>query len=117
MGPMPESQSFDLTPAQIKTLQRLLESGFQFVPMERITRHVVVEKNRFVALLDPGEGKLKLFGEIGYRFDDGIGVLVKRGGKQAFVCKTEAVPATPVLLSAYSRVKKELAEILADVHQ
>jgi len=117
MRPMPESQSFELTPAQIKTLQRLLASGFQFVPMERITRHVVVEKDGFIALLDPAEGKLKLFGQVGYRVGDGIGMLVEQGRQHSFVWKKQSIPATPVLLSACSRVKKELAEILVDVHQ
>jgi hypothetical protein len=114
---MTEPQSLELSPAQIRTLQQLLDAGFQFVTLERITRHVVVEKGGFVALLDPVEGKLRLFGQIGYRVGDGIGVLVDQRGEQAFVWKKHAVAATPELLADYSRVKDELAEILQDAKQ
>lgn len=114
---MTEPQSPELTPAQIRTLQQLLDAGFQFVTMERITRHVVVEKDGFVALLDPGEGKLRLYGQIGYRVGEGIGVLVERSGTQSFVWKRETIPVTSELLAAYSRVKKELAEILHGAKQ
>lgn len=114
---MIDQQFSELTPSQIRVFQKLLDAGFQFASMERITRQVVVEKDRFVALLDPAEGKLKLFGQIGYRLGDGIGMLVEQGGQHSFVWKKQSIPATPVLLSGYSRVKKELAEILAGVHQ
>jgi len=114
---MTEPQSLELTPAQITTLQHLLDAGFRFVMMERITRHVVVEKDGFIALLDPSGGNLRIFGQVGYRIGDGIGMLIERGGEQAFVWKNDSVPATPELLTAHSQVKKELAEILADVHQ
>ena len=114
---MTEPQSLELTPAQIKALEELSKAGFQFVTMERITRHLVVEKEGFIALLDPGDGKLRLFGQIGYRVRDGIGVLVEQGPKKAFVWKKNSVAATPDLLAVCSRVKKELAEILQDAKQ
>jgi hypothetical protein len=114
MNGMDERQPLELSHAQLRTLQRLLANGFELVPMERLTRQVVVERNRFVALLDPSGGKLKVYGQVGYRIGEGIGMLVTRGCRQAFVWKHEGVPATPQLMEEYARVKKELAEILEE---
>src|ERR1700687_6129734 len=111
---MTESQSPELTPGQIRLLENLLAAGFQFANIERITRHLVVERGGFVALLDPAEGKLRLFGQVGYRVGDGIGMLIQQGGEPAFAWKKESVAATPELLKMYSRIKAELTEILGD---
>jgi hypothetical protein len=109
---MAESQSLELTPQQIATLQELLDAGYQFTAIEHVTRQVAVEKNGFIALLDPADGKLKLFGQIGYRLGEGIGMLIERGGKRYFVWKKQEVEATPDLLAAYRRVRAELMEML-----
>jgi hypothetical protein len=106
------SQSAELTPVQIRLLENLLAAGFQFVNMERITRHLLVEKSGFIALLDPAEGQLRLFGQVGYRMGDGIGMLIEQGGRPAFVWKKESVAASSELLAAYERVKIELTEIV-----
>jgi hypothetical protein len=49
---------------------------------------------------------------VGYRVGSGIGVLVERVGGKAFVWKDQSVPATPELLTAYEKVKNELAALL-----
>jgi hypothetical protein len=109
---MAESKSLELTPGQIATLQKLLEAGYQFTAVEHVTRQVAVEKNGFIALLDPANGKLKLFGQIGYRIGAGIGMLIERGSHSAFVWKKQEVRASSDLLDAYLRLKNELVEIL-----
>jgi hypothetical protein len=109
---MNDNQAPELTHIQAGVLQKLLQAGFQFTAIEHVTRQVAVEKNGFIALLDPAEGKLKLFGQIGYRIGEGIGMLVERGGKPAFVWKKQEVEATPGLLATYQRVRAELTEIL-----
>ena len=111
---MAEIQLPDLTQAQIKVLEKLLKAGFEFTTMEHITRHLVIEKSGFISLLDPAEGKLKLFGQVGYRVGNGIGMLIEQNARPAFVWKKQAVAATPELLSEYARVKTELAAILED---
>jgi len=75
-------------------------------------RYLGVEKSGFVALLDPSEGGLKMFGQSGYRMGRGIGMLVERGAGKAFVWKTESTAATPELLAEYERFKAELKELL-----
>lgn len=106
---MPES---DLNPTQIATLERFLRAGFTFVTLERYARYLGVEKNDFIALLDPTGGKLTVFSQVGYRMGDAIGMLVERGEGKAFVWKEQAVDATPELLVAYERFKRELEKLL-----
>lgn len=106
---MPEA---NLTPTQVATLERFLRAGFAFVTLERYARYLGVEKNGFIALLDPGGGKLTVFSQVGYRMGDGIGMLVERGEGKAFVWKEQAVDATPELLEAYERSKAAIGELL-----
>ena len=109
---MAEIQSLELTQAQVKTLEKLLKAGFQFTSLEHITRYLMIEKSGFVALLDPAEGKLRLFGQVGYRVGDGIGMLVEHRARPVFVWKKQTAEATPKLLAAYGRVRAELAKCL-----
>ena len=102
----------NLTPAQVATLERFIRSGFTFVTMERYARYLGVEKNGFIALLDPSGGKLAVFSQVGYRMGDGIAMLVERGEGKAFVWKEQSVAATPALHEAYNRFKAELDELL-----
>lgn len=102
----------DLTPSQAGILERFLSAGFQFVTLEHMERYLGVERAGFVALLDPSEGRLKLFGQPGYRMGRGIGMLVERGAGKAFVWKSESVEATPELLAAYERFRVEVKELL-----
>ena len=109
---MNENQPPTLTHGQARVLQKLLQAGFQFANLEHVARHIVVEKAGFVALLDPADGQMRLFSQMGYRVGAGIGMLLEQGARQAFVWKKESVEATPDLLAAYERVKEELTEIL-----
>lgn len=94
----------------METLEELLKAGYRFVTFERYARYLAVEKEGFVALLDSSGGKLKMFGQVGYRMGDEIGMLVEQREGKAFVCHGTSVAATPELLAAYSRVKTELAQ-------
>ena len=109
---MRQLRSLDLTPIQLSTLDKLLKAGFKFVTIERMERYLGVEKEGFVALLDPAEGKLEVFGQAGYRLGEGIGMLVERGEGRAFVWKSESVSATPELLAGYERFRTELQAAL-----
>ena len=103
---------FELTRDQVTVLEKLLHAGFKFVTLEHVERYLGVEKDGFVALLDPAGGALKAFGQVGYRIGNGIGVLVERGAGKAFVRKSEVVAASPELLAAYERFKTELSLLL-----
>ncbi len=109
---MPENPPLDLTPAQISILQNLLQAGFEFVQLAHVVRYLPVQKNGFVALLDPSRGKLELFGLAGYRIGEGVGVLVEKTEGKAFVWKNRSAEATPTLLEGFERFKRELKELL-----
>lgn len=109
---MTEIQPTELTPAQVSKLEGILLAGFKFVTLERVERYLGVEKEGFVALLDPSEGKLKIFGQVGYRLGGGIAMLVERGEGKAFVWKSESRLASPELLAAYERFKAQLHALL-----
>lgn len=105
---MTETNPANLTPNQIAVLEGLLRAGFTFVSFEKYARCVGVEKEGFVALLDPTDGKLRVFSQIGYRMGDEIGMLVERKEGKAFVCHGQTVVATPELLEAYACFRVEL---------
>ena len=101
-----------MTSAQAAALERFLKAGFKFVTLEHVERYLAVEKEGFVALLDPSDGRLNLFGQAGYRMGRGIGMLVEGRAGKAFVWKSESVPATPQLVAAYERFKAEVRGLL-----
>ena len=109
---MPEIAPASLTPAQVACLESLLKAGFKFVTFEQFARYPAIEKSGYVALLDISGGKVRQFGAVGYHLGNGIGVLIKGPGGQAFIWKNQSVEATPELLATYALVKKELAELL-----
>ncbi|MGA2631882.1 MAG: hypothetical protein ABSG54_16925 [Terriglobia bacterium] len=102
-----------LTPAQVEILERLLRAGFRFLTLERYGAYFAVERDGFVALLNPTGGNLTLFSQAGYLIGESIGMLVEKPGGKAFVFHEQSVPATPELLAAYEQFKKHLGEILS----
>ena len=102
----------DLAPAQIATLERLAAAGFKFVTIPHVERYLGVEKEGFAALLEPMEGRLRVFGQVGLRMGEGIGMLIERGPGKAFVWKQESVATTPELLAGYERFRAELRGLL-----
>jgi hypothetical protein len=109
---MPEIPPVELTAAQISILGNLLKAGFEFVTLEHVVRYLPVQKNGFLALLDPAAGKFEIFGQAGYRIGEGVGMLVEKEGGKAFVWKGQSVEATPALLEAFEGFKNELKNLL-----
>jgi len=75
-------------------------------------RYLGIEKDGFVALLDPSAGSLVQFGQAGYLFPEGLGMLVERGKGKAFIWKSKSVSATPALLAGYARFRSEVQGLL-----
>ncbi len=107
----------ELTPAQVALLERLLRAGFRLVTLERFARYPAVEKDGMISLLDTSGGKIRIFGQVGYRMGEGIGVLVERGGGKVFVWHQQSVPASPELVASYDRVRGELNELLENLEK
>ena len=110
---MTDAHLSNLTPNQIALLEGFLKSGFTFAWFEKYARFIGVEKDGFVALLDTGEGQLRLFSQVGYRMGDEIGMLVERREGKAFVCHDRAIAATPSMLEAYNRFREDLVAHLS----
>jgi hypothetical protein len=106
------AQPKQLSPRQVAVLESLLQAGFRFVRFERYARYLAVEREGFVALLEASGGEVKLFGQVGYHVDEGIGMLVERPEGKTFVWKAQSVPATPELLETYERFKADLRRSL-----
>ena len=104
----------DLKPSQVATLEKLLNAGFSFVTVERAERYLGVEREGFVALVEPAEGRLKLFGQAGYLMSAGIGMLVERREGKCFVWHGQPLRATPEMLGRYEKFREELREILEE---
>ena len=102
-----------MAPQQIATLERFLRAGFRFVTFERYSRYIAVEKDGFVALLDPAGGTFALFGQAGYVMGDGIGMLVERPEGKVFLHHSQSLAATAELLVAYAEFKREVAALLS----
>jgi hypothetical protein len=105
-------QPRELSPRQVAVLESLLRAGFRFVTFERYARYLAVEREKFVALLETREGKVELFGQVGYHVGEGIAMLVERAQGRAFIWKGQSVPAAPELLAAYERIKLDLRRLL-----
>ncbi len=109
---MAEIHAPELTPTQTAVLEKILKTGFRFVTFEKFARHLTVEKDGFVALLEPRGEKFGIFGQVGYRISEGIGVLVEQAGKKVFVWKKKSVVATPEMLRGYANFKAKLERLL-----
>src|SRR5271157_2518776 len=107
-----DGQPSGLNPVQVSTLESLLQAGFRFVTFERYARYLAVERDGFVALLEINQGKVRLFGQVGYHVGEGIAMLVERAGGKAFTWKGESVTATPEMLAAYERFGQDLSQLL-----
>ncbi len=70
-----------------------------------------------ISLLDTSGGTIRIFGQVGYRMGEGIGMLVEQGGGKVFVWHQQSVPASPELLATYDRIREELNELLEDLEK
>ncbi len=102
----------ELTPAQVAKLEEILNAGFRFISVERAERYLGVERGGFVALLEPVDGQIKFFSQVGYLLGAGIGMLVDKPEGKCFVWHDHSVPATPELLAGYEQFKRDLKRIL-----
>ena len=106
--------NLELTAAQITTFEQILKAGFRFITVERAERYLGMERGGFIALLDPADGQIKLFGQVGYLLGEGIGMLVERREGKCFVWHEHSLLATSDMLRDYERFKADLKEILED---
>lgn len=105
----------ELTPQQVRVVEKLVEHGFQVVAFPLYASRVGVCKGECAALLEPVPGGgMRVLGEAFFLVAGNPSVRVKRGGRQVFVWKKEEVPVTPERERALAEFALELsAHLLA----
>ncbi|MBI3895766.1 MAG: hypothetical protein HY313_07520 [Acidobacteria bacterium] len=94
-------------------LEQLMQAGFTFRNFPTYPRHLGVEKNNCIALLElNAEGQWKQFSSPGYLLDGQIALLVEREGKPRFVYKKKQVLAEGTILENFLRFQRELRSLL-----
>ncbi len=77
-----------------------------------VERYLSVERDGFVAVLEPAASGFAVFGQVGYWMGEGMGVLIERQRRKVFVSHGHTVDATPDLLAEYERFRRELEALL-----
>lgn len=98
----------DLNREQMAVLGKLHEAGFEFIQYDRFADFLGASKGDFVILLKPELAGWETFGEAGYRFPGGIGVLVVDGEGKKFVYHEKSVRADDRLLADFEQFKLEI---------
>ena len=104
---------FELTPRQMKTVERLLEAGFRPLAIPPYENALCMRRGDCAAVLAPvPDGGLKLLAPGTYLVDGNLSVRLKRGDGEVFVWKKNELAATPERLKELETFRMELGEIL-----
>ncbi len=102
-------------PGHLNTLKKLQKLGFEFVQYERFPSHLAAKKNKFVVLLEANANGWEIFGQAGYQFSDGIGMLVSDKKRKFFKFHKRIIWADKALLSQFDKFKREIRDLLKPV--
>jgi len=103
----------ELTPPQMKTIERLFESGFRPIAIPPYESALCMRKGECVAVLAPVvNGGLKLLAPASYLVDGNMSVRLRRGKGEVFVWKTKELAATPERLEELEKFRVAISEIL-----
>jgi len=103
----------ELSPQQIRVLQRLIEKEFVLVAFPLYANAVGVRKGSCGALLDPiANGEFRVFGEPCILLEGNLTVRITEKGKSWFVWKKQRLEATAERLSELERFVAELKLLL-----
>ena len=109
-----EENAATIGPEHLKILERFQESGFEFVRYERFADYLAATKDGFVALLEPAADGWQVFGQPGYRFPDGIGMLVEDPRGKKFVFHQKMITADRMILERFQAFKRDLVDLLGE---
>jgi hypothetical protein len=103
----------ELTPQQVKILERLFAVGFRPIAIPRYENALCVRRGECAALLAPiANGGLRLLATPSYIVAGNLSVKLKRGKGEVFVWKKREVEATPERLKELENFRQELTSIL-----
>ena len=105
----------DLTPQQMKVLERLFAAGFRPIAIPPYEKALCVRRAECAAVLAPvPNGGLCLLAPPSYLVEGNLSVKLKRGNDEVFVWKKTELPATPERLRQLESFRTELTEILEE---
>jgi hypothetical protein len=105
----------ELSPQQMKIIERLLEAGFRPITIPPYENVICMKKGDCAAVLAPvGRGGLKLAAPPSYLVEGNLSVKLKRGSGEIFVWKKNEVEATADRLSKLESFRREISGILQE---
>jgi hypothetical protein len=103
----------ELTPKQMKTLERLFAAGFRPIAIPPYENALCVRRGECAALLAPvANAGLRLLAAPTYIVDGNLSVKLKRDKGEVFVWKKKEMEATPERLKELENFRQELTSIL-----
>ena len=103
----------ELTPQQMKILERLFAAGFRPIAIPPYESALCVRRGECAALLAPvPNAGLRLLAAPTHIVDGNLSVKLKRGKGEVFVWKKKELEATPERLKELENFRQELASIL-----
>ena len=105
----------ELTPQQVKTLERLFAAGFRPIAIPPYESALCVRRGECAALLAPvANAGLRLLAAPTYIVDGNLSVKLKRRMGEVFVWKKKEIEATPERLRELDTFRQQLASILEE---
>jgi hypothetical protein len=103
----------ELTPQQMKTLERLFAAGFRPIAIPPYENALCVRRGECAALLAPvANAGLRLLAAPTYIVDGNLSVKLKRGKGEVFVWKKKEIEASAERLKELEKFRQELTSIL-----
>ena len=105
----------ELTPLQMKTLERLFAAGFRPIAIPPYEKALCMRRGECAALLAPvANAGLRLLASPTYIVDGNLSVKLKRGNGEVFVWKKTEIAATPERLKQLEEFRHNLTTILEE---
>jgi hypothetical protein len=105
----------ELTPLQMKTVERLFAAGFRPIAIPPYESALCVRRGECAAVLTPvPDGGLRLLAPPSYMVAGNISVKLKRGQGEVFAWKKNEVEATAERLAELAKFRQDLTEILRE---
>jgi hypothetical protein len=105
----------DLTPLQMRVLERLFAAGFRPIAIPPYENVLCVHRGECAAPLVPVKnGGLRMMAPATYLVEGSLGVRIKRDEREVFVWKKKELEATTERLQELEAFGGELAEILKE---
>lgn len=105
----------ELSPQQMKTLERLFSAGFRPVAIPPYESALCVRRGECAAVLTPvPNAGLRLLAPPTYIIDGNLSVKLRRGKGEVFVWKQKQIDALPERLKELESFRRELLEILEE---